>query len=100
MMRAFYLAAGLAMLSLPALAATQAEAEAALTAAQATEAEAITAKAAWTSTEAALTSAKKAIAAGNWDNAKAAADEAHAQAQLSIDQANEQKTSWRTAIFH
>ncbi len=99
MIRALFLAAGLAMLSLPALAATQAEAEAALAAAQAAEAEAFAAKAAWTPTEAALSEAKKALDAGNWDAAKAAADEAAALAKLSVEQANEQKTSWRNAVF-
>ena len=99
MIRAIFLAAGLAILSLPALAATQAEAEAALAAAQAAETEAVAAKAAWTSTEAALTQAKKALAAGKWDEAKAAADEALTLAKLSVEQANEQKTSWRNAVF-
>jgi len=98
--RAMFLAAGLATLSLPALAATQAEAEAALTAAQAAETEAVAAKAAWTTTETTLTKAKKALAAGDWDAAKAAADEALALAKLSVEQANEQKTSWPIAVFH
>jgi hypothetical protein len=100
MMRAILLAAGLAMLSLPALAASQAEAEAALAAAQAAEAEAVVAKAAWIPTETALTEAKEALAAGNWNAAKAAADKALALAKLSVEQANEQKTSWRISVFH
>lgn len=98
MIRAIVLAAGLAWPSLPALAATQAEAEAALAAAQAAESEAIAAKAAWTPTEAALSNAKKALAAGKWDEAKAAANEAMTLAKLSVEQANEQKTSWRNAV--
>lgn len=100
MMRAILLAAGLAMLNLPALAATQAEAEAALAAAQAAEAEAVAAKAAWIPTETALIEAKEALAAGNWNAAKAAADKALALAKLSVEQANEQKTSWRISVFH
>ena len=99
MMRSIVLAAGIAMLSLPALAATQAEAEAALAAAQAAESEAVAAKAAWTTTEAGLTIARKALDAGKWDEAKAAADEALTQARLSVEQANEQKTSWHNAVF-
>ncbi len=98
MIRAIILAAGLALLSLPAVAATRAEAEAALAAAQAAESEAIAAKAAWTATENALSGALKAIAAGKWDEAKAIADEAMTLAKLSVEQANEQKTSWRNAV--
>ncbi|MGB9114544.1 hypothetical protein [Bradyrhizobium sp.] len=100
MMRSIFLAAGLVVLSLPALAATQAEAEAAVAAAEAVESGAIAAKAAWTTTEANLTKARKALAASKWDEAKAAADEAATLAKLSIEQANEQKTVWRNAIFH
>ena len=99
MIRDIILGAGLALLSLPARAATQTEAEAALAAAEAAEAEAITAKAAWTSTETALSNARKALAAGKWDEAKAAAVEAIAQAKLSVEQANEQKISWRNAVI-
>lgn len=98
--RVMIVAAGLAMLSLPALAATQAEAEAAVSAAEAAEAEAIAAKAAWTTTEKYLTNAKTALAAGNWDAAKSAADEALELAKLSIEQANEQKELWPLAVFH
>ena len=99
MIRSILLAAGLTVLSLPALAATQAEAQAAFAAAQAAESEALAAKAAWTPTEADLTKAQKALAAGQWDQAKAAADEALTLAKLSVEQANEQKTSWRNAVF-
>lgn len=99
MMRSFFLAAGFALLTLPAFAATQAEAEAAVAAAVAAEAEAIAAKAAWTTTESALADARKAIAAGKWDEAKTTADEALAMARLSIEQANEQKAVWRNAVF-
>jgi len=98
MIRAIILSAGFALLSLPAFAATQAEAEAALAAAHEAESEAIAAKAAWTSTETALSNARKALAAGKWDETKAAADEAIAQAKLSVEQANEQKTLWRNAV--
>ncbi|WP_298357186.1 hypothetical protein [Rhodoblastus sp.] len=99
MIRSILLAFGLALLSLPAVAATQAEAEAALAAAQAAESEALAAKAAWTTTEADLTKAQKALAARQWDQAKAAADEALTLAKRSVEQANEQKTSWRNAVF-
>lgn len=98
MIRAIMLTAGLALLSLPALAGTKAEAEAALAAAQAAESDAIAAKAAWTATETTLSDAQKALAAGKWDEAKAAADEAMTLAKLSVEQANEQKTSWRNAV--
>ena len=100
MIRALLLSLGLVTLSLPALAADQAEAEAALKAAQAAEAEAFAAKAAWTTTEATLKQAKAALDAGKWDAAKTAADEAATLAKLSVEQANEQKTSWRIAVFH
>jgi glucan biosynthesis protein len=99
MIRTIALAAGVAILSLPALAATtQADAQAALAAAQAVENDALAAKAAWTTTEANLTKSAKALAAGKWDEAKAAADEALALAKLSIEQANAQKTIWRNAV--
>jgi hypothetical protein len=100
MIRSILLAAGLTVLSAPAVAATQVEAQAALAAAQAAESEALAAKAAWTTTEADLIKAQKALAAGQWDQAKAAADEALTLAKLSVEQANEQKTSWRNAVFH
>jgi hypothetical protein len=99
MMRAFLLAAGIMLFGLPAMAATQTDAEAALAAAQAAESEALAAKAAWVPTETALSNARKALDAGNWDEAKAAADEALTLAKLSIEQANEQKSSWRNAVF-
>jgi hypothetical protein len=99
MIRAVLLAAGVAVLSLPALAATQAEAEAALAAAKAAETEALAAKAAWTTTEANLSKSVKALAAGNWEEAKATADEALALARRSVEQAEEQKTIWRNAVF-
>jgi len=99
MIRAVLLAAGVAVLSLPALAATQAEAEAALAAAKAAETEALAAKAAWTTTEANLSKSVKALAACNWEEAKATADEALALARRSVEQAEEQKTIWRNAVF-
>jgi len=99
MMRKIVLAAALAIFSLPALAATQGEAEAALEAAQAAEAQALAAKAAWTPTEAALKKAGAALEAGEWDEAKAQADAALALARLSLEQASEQKTLWRNAVF-
>ena len=99
MIRAMILSAGFALLSVPALAATQAEAEAALAAAQMAESKAIAAKAAWTATETALSDARKLLAAGKWDEAKATADEAMALARLSVEQANEQKTSSRNAVI-
>lgn len=98
--RAIFVAAGLAMLSLPAAAASQAEAEAAVSAAEAIETQAIEAKAAWTTTEKFLKTAKTALESGDWDAAKAAADEAQALAKLSIDQANEEKELWPLAVFH
>ena len=87
------------LLSQPVLAATQTEADAALKAAQAEEAKALAAQAAWTPTEALLDQARKAIAAQNWDGAKAAADEALAMAARSIAQATEQKSLWQDAVL-
>lgn len=112
MIRAMFVAAGVAMLSLPALAApapapatpaaaaTQDDAQAALTAARAAEAEAVAAKAAWIPTETDLTKAQKALDDGNWDAAKAAADEALTLAKRSVEQANEEKTLWHLEVFH
>lgn len=99
MTRIGFFALILGCLAQPVLAASQQEAEAAFAAAQAAEAKAFAARAAWTPTEAILGDAKKALAAKNWDAAKAAADEALALAERSIAQSDEQKTSWRDAVI-
>ena len=99
MIRPFLLAGGIALFSLPALAASQEDAEAAVATAQTAETAAIAAKAAWTTTEADLAKAKKALAASNWDEAKVAADEALALANRSVEQSEEQKKVWRNAVF-
>jgi hypothetical protein len=104
MKRTILVAVGLAMLSLPVQAATppttQAEAEAALAAAQKVEATAVALEDAWVPTEADLKTAEKAIAAQDWDAAKVAADKALVLANLSVEQANEQKSVWRLSVFH
>lgn len=100
MIRSIAGAIALATLSLSTLAATtQEEAQAALAAAQTAESEALAAKAAWMPTEATLTEARKAFGDGHWDQAKAAADKALSLARLSLQQANQQKTAWRDAVF-
>jgi len=85
--------------TLPALAATQAEAEGSLKAAQAEQTKALAAQAAWTSTDALLADAKKAEAAKDWAAVKTAADEALAQAKRSLAQSDEQKTLWHDAVL-
>ena len=96
---ALLIALAFGLLSQPVLAATEAEAQAALKAAQAEEAKALAAKAAWTPTEAALKDAATALAAKNWDAAKAASDEALALAARSLAQSNEQKNLWQDAVI-
>ena len=81
-------------------AASEAEAKTSLDAARAEESKAKAAKAAWTPTEAALAAATKALAARDFDVAKASADEALALARRSIQQAEEQKSAWREVVVH
>lgn len=80
-------------------AATQQEAEAALKDAKAAEAEAAKLTNRWVPTERALKAAQKALDAGKWDDAAAQAAEAHALAQVSIQQAKEQMTAWHDAVI-
>lgn len=88
----------LASLTVPAYAATQAEAEAAL--ASATQAEASAAPGnRWVPTEAALNAAKAAIAKQSWDEAVAQATTAHSLALRSIEQSKEQETAWHDAVI-
>jgi hypothetical protein len=80
-------------------AATQQEAEAALKDAKAAEAEAAKLTNRWVPTEHALKAAQKALDAGKWDEAAAQAAEAHALADVSIQQAKEQMTTWHDAVI-
>jgi len=98
-MKTLLLIGALTLLASPAFAATQAEAEAAVSAAKAEEARAIAAQSAWTPTEDALKSAAKALEAKDWMTAKANADEALALARRSIEQSVEQKSLWRDAVI-
>jgi predicted dienelactone hydrolase len=100
MIRTLFIAISLACFGVMAHAATQAQAQEALKSAQAAQDQAFTAKAAWTSTEAALAASKKALADGQWDEAKTKADLAKDMALQSIQQANEQKTLWKNAVYH
>ncbi len=89
----------LAALSVPALAATQADAEAAL--AGATQAEAGAASGnRWIPTEAALKAAKAAINREAWDEAVAQATKARSLALRSVEQSQEQETAWHDAVIH
>jgi hypothetical protein len=90
----------LVLVTLDANAAPTAEqARAALADAQKAEAAAIAAKAAWVPTEAALARSRKALASARWEEAFAAAQEARDLARLSVEQAEEQKTAWRSAVY-
>lgn len=87
----------LVALSVSAQAATQADADAALTSATLAEAATPTGNR-WIPTEAALKAAKAASAKKDWDEAVAQATKARALALRSKEQSREQETSWRAAI--
>jgi membrane-bound lytic murein transglycosylase B len=97
-MRTLLTALALASLSISAHAATQADAEAALSSATQVEATAAPGNR-WLPTEAALEAAKKAIAAKDWDEALAQATKAHALAERSVEQSKEQETAWHAAVI-
>ena len=80
---------------LPAIAASEAEFKAAMSAAEAAEKQADQLRNKWLPTETQLAVAKKAAAAGNFDEAIAAAREAEALALASIYQATSEKTRWK-----
>jgi hypothetical protein len=81
--------------ALPALAASEADYNAAYAAADATEKEAGQLRNKWTTTEASLAAAKKAAAAGDFDAATASARAAEALAKASIFQATSEKERWK-----
>jgi len=83
--------------AMPALAASEADFEAAYAAAEAAEKDAGTLRNQWTTTEAELAAAKKAAAAGDFDAAIAAATEAEALAKASIFQATSETERWKDA---
>ncbi len=85
--------------AVPAYAATQAEAEAALTAAQKAEAEAAKYDNRWVPAEAALKAAETAIAHQAWDTAVAEANTARARGLRAVEQSKEQETAWHDAVI-
>lgn len=97
-MRMFLTFLFVACLALPAYAATQAEAEAALTSATQAEASAAPGNR-WMPAEAALQAAKAAIAKQAWDEAVAQATRARALALRSVEQSKEQETAWHDAVI-
>lgn len=82
-----------------ALAATQADAQAALDAARKAEAAAGAVHNQWTPTEDALKEAAKAMAAGKYDDAVAASKRAQALAERSVEQAREQAKLWQNEVI-
>jgi hypothetical protein len=76
-------------------AATESDFKAAYAAAEAANKEAGLLRDQWTVTATALTDAKKAAAAGNFDQAVAAAKEAEALAKASVFQATSEKDAWK-----
>jgi predicted nucleic acid-binding Zn-ribbon protein len=81
----------------PALAASEADFNAAYAAAEAAEKEAGTLRNQWITTETTLKAAKQAADKGDFDAATTAAKEAEALARASIFQANSEKDRWRDA---
>ena len=81
--------------ALPALAASEADYNAAYAAADAAEKEAGQLRNRWTTTEARLAAAKKAAAAGDFDTATASAKQAEELARASIFQATSEKERWK-----
>jgi hypothetical protein len=98
-MKWFAMFVALAASSLPAYAATQAEAEAALADAQKAEAEAAKYDNRWVPAEAALKAAETAIAHQAWDTAVAEANTARAMGLRAVEQSKEQETAWHDAVI-
>jgi len=84
----------------PALAASEADFNAAYAAAEAAEQEAGSLRNRWITTEAALSAAKRAAEKGDFDAAIASANEAEALAKASIFQATSEKDRWKDAEIH
>ena len=91
--------AGSLLLGAAALAATEAEAGAALRSAERHEAEAAQLRNRWIPTEAALKAAREALQAKDYDRAVEAARRAEALAKRSVEQAREQATAWKDAVI-
>lgn len=86
-------------LAVPAHAATQAEAEAAVAAAKAIEAEAAKYDNRWVPAEAALKAAETALAHQAWDTAVTEANTARAMGTRAVEQSKEQATAWHDAVI-
>lgn len=97
-MKTFWAFLALAVMALPAQAASQAEAEAALTGAAQAEASATPGNR-WVPAETALKAAKAAIASKDWDTAVAQATTARSLALRSVEQSKEQETAWHEAVI-
>jgi len=82
----------------PARAATQADAEAAVTAAAQIESQAEPGNR-WVPAEAALKAARSALIGEDWDTAAAQAATARALALRSVEQSKEQQTAWHDAAI-
>ena len=94
------LAASLAALAAPALAASADDFKAALAKAEAANKHAAEIKNQWTTTGQAIAAAKKAGDAGKFDDAVKLAEHAEELAKASIAQADEQKKNWKDAVIH
>ena len=97
-MKTFLAFLALAVMALPAQAASQAEAEAALAGAAQAEASATPGNR-WVPAETALKAAKAAIASKDWDTAVAQAATARSLALRSVEQSKEQETAWHEAVI-
>lgn len=97
-MKSFILFVLLTAMALPAHAASQAEAEAALAGASQAEASATPGNR-WVPAEAALNAAKAAIASKDWDRAVTQATKARSLALRSAEQSKEQETAWHDAVI-
>jgi len=95
MKRITFAAIVLAVHVAPALAASEADFQAAYAAADVTNKEAGRLRNQWTTTGAALAAAKKAAEAGNFDQALKSAQEAEALAKASIFQATSEQDRWK-----
>jgi hypothetical protein len=84
----------------PALAASEADYNAAVAAAEAAEKQADQLRNKWTTTEAQLAAAKKAASSGDFAAATSAAKEAEALAKASIFQATSEKERWKDLEIH
>jgi hypothetical protein len=98
-MKWFVVFVALAAPAVPAYAATQAEAEAALADARKAEAEASKYDNRWVPAEAALKAAETAIAQQAWDTAVAAANTARTMGWRAVEQSKEQETAWHDAVI-